>query len=193
MSSPGKGGWTAAACDIAAEYSASAGSGASGGKRCVANDPPLAPSSGELDSCLATLNRHFARLGDAWKHPPLAELLRLNPPLQYWETHAGSAVHPLSESPDRLHGALRFLREAPAEPHLADCAYLQVLRQMPQAYPGSPMLAMLILSKAGAMRALRHRFQERSRSSRSSCGPGARRDHRRARWHLDDRPVGRIR
>jgi len=38
------------------------------------------------------MNNHFAELGDVWKHLPLAEILRINPPRQYWETHAGLGV-----------------------------------------------------------------------------------------------------
>ena len=87
------------------------------------------------------MNHHFGELGDVWKHLPLAEMLRVNPPLHYWETHAGSAYYPLTASPARLHGALRFLAYAPGEPELQDCAYLQALRTMPDFYPGSPMLA----------------------------------------------------
>lgn len=65
----------------------------------------------------------------------------MNPPLHYWETHAGSAHYPLTASPSRLHGALRFLACAPSEPELQGCAYLQALRTVPDVYPGSPMLA----------------------------------------------------
>jgi hypothetical protein len=36
------------------------------------------------------MNNHFAELGDVWKHLPLAEILRINPPRHYWETYAGS-------------------------------------------------------------------------------------------------------
>jgi len=50
------------------------------------------------------MNNHFAELGDVWKHLPLAEILRVNPPRVYWETHAGSASYVLTESPSRLHG-----------------------------------------------------------------------------------------
>ena len=60
------------------------------------------------------MNTHFAELGDVWKHLPLAEVLRVNPPLHYWETHAGSAYYALTASPSRLHGVLRFLALAPA-------------------------------------------------------------------------------
>jgi hypothetical protein len=93
------------------------------------------------------MNHHFGELGDVWKHLPLAEILRLNPPRRYWETHAGSAAYPLTESPARLHGALRFLEHAPNDPFLQNCAYLQALQEMPGLYPGSPQLAVRALGK----------------------------------------------
>ena len=96
------------------------------------------------------MNHHFGELGDVWKHLPLTEMLRVNPPLHYWETHAGSAYYPLSASPTRLHGALRFLARAPGEPHLQACAYLQVLQNMPELYPGSPSLATRALGLGGS-------------------------------------------
>jgi 23S rRNA A2030 N6-methylase RlmJ len=91
------------------------------------------------------MNNHFAELGDVWKHLPLAEILRINPPCHYWETHAGSASYALTESPSRLHGALRFLSCAPRDPDLRDCAYLQSLRSSHGVYPGSPALALRAL------------------------------------------------
>jgi len=93
------------------------------------------------------MNEYFGDLGDVWKHLPLAEILRINPSGHYWETHAGSASYPLTESGPRLHGALRFLEHAPDEPGLQDCAYLQALREMPDVYPGSPMIAMRALGQ----------------------------------------------
>ena len=88
------------------------------------------------------MNNHFAELGDVWKHLPLAEILRMDPPRAYWETHAGSASYPLTESPSRLHGALRFLSLAPYDPDLRSCAYLAALTHEPGVYPGSATLAM---------------------------------------------------
>ncbi|MDX1415601.1 MAG: hypothetical protein R3293_15505 [Candidatus Promineifilaceae bacterium] len=93
------------------------------------------------------MNEYFGDLGDVWKHLPLAEILRVNPPRHYWETHAGSASYPLTASPPRLHGALRFLTRAPREPELVGCAYLQTLREMPDVYPGSPLLAIHALGR----------------------------------------------
>jgi len=88
------------------------------------------------------MNNHFAELGDVWKHLPLAEILRVDPPRAYWETHAGSASYPLTESPSRLHGALRFLSLAPYDTDLRSCAYLAALTHEPGMYPGSATLAM---------------------------------------------------
>ena len=93
------------------------------------------------------MNNHFAELGDVWKHLPLADILRITPPRHYWETHAGSASYALTESPSRLHGALRFLSCAPRDPDLRGCAYLQALRSSPGVYPGSTALAMQTLGK----------------------------------------------
>jgi N-acetylglutamate synthase-like GNAT family acetyltransferase len=94
------------------------------------------------------MNNHFAELGDVWKHLPLAEILRINPPRHYWETHAGSASYALIESPSRLHGALRFLSSAPRDPDLCGCAYLQALQASPGVYPGSPSLALQALGQS---------------------------------------------
>jgi hypothetical protein len=96
------------------------------------------------------MNKHFATLGDVWKHLPLAEMLRANPPHHYWETHAGSASYPLTPNPPRQHGALHFLARAPGDPALQDCAYLEALLATPDVYPGSPTLATRALGgKAG--------------------------------------------
>ena len=55
------------------------------------------------------MNRYYGNIGDVWKHLVLAELLALEPPKHYWETHAGSASYPLTHSPDRDYGVYRFL------------------------------------------------------------------------------------
>ncbi|MEZ4709434.1 MAG: 23S rRNA (adenine(2030)-N(6))-methyltransferase RlmJ [Caldilineaceae bacterium] len=87
------------------------------------------------------MNNHYGKLGDVWKHLPLAELLRTNPPRHYWETHAGSAVYPLTDGEPHQHGVLRFLKYAPAEPVLQECVYLKILHSKPGFYPGSPLFA----------------------------------------------------
>lgn len=40
-------------------------------------------------------NTHFGEIGDVWKHLPLATLLSLEQPSEFWETHSGSPVYPL--------------------------------------------------------------------------------------------------
>lgn len=94
------------------------------------------------------MNNHFAELGDVWKHLALAEILRVNPPHHYWETHAGSPSYALTASPSRLHGALRFFSCAPRDPDLCNCAYLQALRRLVGVYPGSPALALQALGRS---------------------------------------------
>lgn len=100
-------------------------------------------------------NRHFAKLADVWKHLPLVEVLSIERPTRYWESHAGSAVYEMVDDPERRYGALRFLEVAPALPALARSRYLAHLRSMgdgtasrPATYPGSPMLAALELGAA---------------------------------------------
>lgn len=93
------------------------------------------------------MNHHFGELGDVWKHLPLAEILQLNPPRHYWETHAGSTSYPLTKTPARQHGVLNFLEHAPADPDLHHSAYLQALQDMPGIYPGSPLLATRALGR----------------------------------------------
>ena len=92
-------------------------------------------------------NRHFATLGDVWKHLPLAEILQLRPPTHYWETHAGSPAYALTESPTRAHGAIRFLSVAPSNATLKASCYLEALRSTQGTYPGSPALAMRALGQ----------------------------------------------
>ena len=116
----------------------------------------------------AMANRHFAALGDVWKHLPLAELLRVNPPRHYWETHAGSAQYVLSESTARLHGAIRFLSQASINPDLAQCAYLNLLRAVPGKYPGSPTIAIQML-RSGARYVFCDIDPESAQDLRAAC------------------------
>ncbi|MBL0314124.1 MAG: 23S rRNA (adenine(2030)-N(6))-methyltransferase RlmJ [Holophagaceae bacterium] len=95
-------------------------------------------------------NRHFAAFGDVWKHLPLAEVLKLNPPKHYWETHAGSVTYPLTDSPTRLQGAIRFLSRAATDRMLAQSEYLKVLHSMPGIYPGSAALAIQTLQTSAS-------------------------------------------
>ncbi|MGC4086162.1 MAG: 23S rRNA (adenine(2030)-N(6))-methyltransferase RlmJ [Vicinamibacterales bacterium] len=93
-------------------------------------------------------NSHFANFGDVWKHLPLAEVLRVRPAREYWETHAGSATYGLTDSPTRRHGALHLLRTAPTDPDVSGSADHDALRAAPGIYPGSATLASHVLGRA---------------------------------------------
>jgi 23S rRNA A2030 N6-methylase RlmJ len=99
-------------------------------------------------------NVHYARIGDVWKHLPLAEVLAIERPGRYWESHAGSSSYPLTRSPERDYGVFYFLERASRSSALKGSAYLRLLdpheRGMtPQTYPGSPRIAMELLGSAG--------------------------------------------
>lgn len=94
-------------------------------------------------------NRHFGKLADVWKHLPLAEILAVERPDHYCETHAGSASYDMVDDPERRLGVLRFLEVAKADPVLTESRYLRWLRSLEagggslQTYPGSALIAML--------------------------------------------------
>ncbi len=92
-------------------------------------------------------NIHFGRIGDIWKHLPLAEILAIEQPEQFWESHAGSAQYGLTPSLERDYGVMYFLKHAPQSETLAASAYFQLLESLwadgaLRVYPGSPLLAM---------------------------------------------------
>jgi hypothetical protein len=92
-------------------------------------------------------NRHFAKIADVWKHLPLVEILSIERPRGYWESHAGSAAYAMSDDAERRYGALRFFDVAPSVPSLASSRYLGHLRALNplgavDLYPGSSLLAM---------------------------------------------------
>ena len=91
-------------------------------------------------------NDHYAQIGDVWKHLPLAEVLRIERPGRYWESHAGSSTYPLTRSPQRDYGAFAFLERAGRSPGLEGSSYGRLLAHHAgdeePAYPGSPRIAM---------------------------------------------------
>lgn len=92
-------------------------------------------------------NRHFAKAADVWKHLVLCELLALEQPARYAETHAGCAAYPMTDDAERRFGVLRFLDVARSMPILAATPYAghtadHVLGGA-RLYPASPLLAML--------------------------------------------------
>jgi 23S rRNA (adenine2030-N6)-methyltransferase len=97
-------------------------------------------------------NVHYASIGDVWKHLPLAEILRIERPGHYWESHAGSSTYPLTHSPERDYGAFAFLEQAVRSPGLEGSSYGRLLArhaggEAPR-YPGSPRIAMELLGDA---------------------------------------------
>lgn len=96
-------------------------------------------------------NHHFGEIADVWKHLILAELLSLERPRRYWETHAGSAAYPLTRSWEREYGIYRFAERAAEDPVLASSRYFASFRISVRAdaparrYLGSASLAMSIL------------------------------------------------
>jgi len=53
-------------------------------------------------------NRHFGRISEVWKHIVLAEVLGAEQPRVVLDTHAGDALYPLVEDPERQFGVLGF-------------------------------------------------------------------------------------
>lgn len=101
-------------------------------------------------------NRHFAKLADVWKHLPLAEILAVERPDHYCETHAGNASYPMVDDPERRLGVTYFRQAAAAHPALADSKYLDLLRKLESrdgslaTYPGSPLVAMYELAESAS-------------------------------------------
>lgn len=95
-------------------------------------------------------NRHFGRIGDIWKHLPLAEILRVEKPFSYWESHAGSALYTLTHSLERDYGVFYFIEHTTESPTLEASVYKHILNTYQQngqlsSYPGSPLIALKLL------------------------------------------------
>jgi 23S rRNA (adenine2030-N6)-methyltransferase len=99
-------------------------------------------------------NLHYAEIGDVWKHLPLAEVLAIEAPRRYLESHSGSSSYLLTRSPQRDYGALRFASRAPRSPTLQGSAYLRLLARYNgddetlATYPGSLLISMTLLGSA---------------------------------------------
>jgi 23S rRNA (adenine2030-N6)-methyltransferase len=97
-------------------------------------------------------NVHYAKIGDVWKHLPLAEVLSIECPRRYWESHAGSSSYPLACSPERDYGAFAFMERSAHSPRLEGSAYARLLAHYgggeEPTYPGSPLIAMALLGEA---------------------------------------------
>ena len=97
-------------------------------------------------------NPHCANLGDVWKHLLLAEVISWLRPGYYVESHAGSALYPLVDDAERSLGAKAFLSASSAIEPLRSSTYrrhvLEFARGAEPSYPGSPLLAMMLLGHA---------------------------------------------
>jgi 23S rRNA (adenine2030-N6)-methyltransferase len=100
------------------------------------------------------MNVHYGKIGDIWKHLPLAEVLSIEKPAMYWDAYAGSAEYPLTHSWERDYGVFHFLEKAGQSQDLRDSVYLKLLtrlqtsRENPGIYPGSANLAMTLLGQS---------------------------------------------
>lgn len=97
-------------------------------------------------------NRHYGEIGDVWKHLALCEILAIEHPLHFWESHAGSADYSFALSPAREYGIMHFWQHAFSLPVTAKSSYYKLLLKWFQGsepiYPGSPLLAMSILQSS---------------------------------------------
>ena len=97
-------------------------------------------------------NPHFANLGDVWKHLLLTEVMNGLRPGHYVETHAGSAIYRLVDDVERGLGAEMFLSASSEIEPLRSNPYrrhiLEFARGAEPSYPGSPLLAMMLLGPA---------------------------------------------
>lgn len=94
-------------------------------------------------------NQHYGKIGDVWKHLPLAHTVKSLAPKLYMETHAGNATYELTHSPERDFGVYRFLAGADKSKPASQSAYLDIVRhfasQSQPLYPGSPAIALRTL------------------------------------------------
>ncbi|HEX6933433.1 MAG TPA: 23S rRNA (adenine(2030)-N(6))-methyltransferase RlmJ [Streptosporangiaceae bacterium] len=97
-------------------------------------------------------NPHFANLGDVWKHLLLTEAISWLQPGHYIETHAGSASYAVTDDLERGLGAQMFLSASSEVEPLRSSPYrrhiLELARGAAPSYPGSPLLAMMLLGRA---------------------------------------------
>ena len=124
-------------------------------------------------------NLHYAEIGDVWKHLLLAEVLVIDAPRRYLESHAGSSSYLLTSSPERDYGALRFASRATRSPTLEGSAYRRPLARYGgralATYPGSPLIAMTLLgSAAGHAGGTRFVFCDLDANSLSTISEDAR-------------------
>jgi 23S rRNA A2030 N6-methylase RlmJ len=98
-------------------------------------------------------NRHFGKLADVWKHMVLTEVLHVERPRRFWDSHAGHASYPMTTDAERRYGVLGFMDAAIDDDVLETSAYFGALAAQRGSgselseYPAGPMLAMLELGE----------------------------------------------
>lgn len=84
----------------------------------------------------------------------MAKVLEVEAPSRYLESHSGSSSYPLTSSPERECGALRFASRSAHAPALEGSAYRRLLAryggETPPRYPGSPLIALSLLGRKNA-------------------------------------------
>lgn len=95
-------------------------------------------------------NCHFGRVSEVWKHLVLAEVLATERPEALLDTHAGDALYPVVDDPERSYGVWTFNDIVDDHPPLRDSAYAMVLSRLRsgsalEAIPGGPLVAMEVL------------------------------------------------
>ncbi len=98
------------------------------------------------------VNVHYGNIGDIWKHLSLAEILAIEAPSAYWESHAGSSHYTLTHSPERDYGIFYFAHAANQSEVLNTAVYAQFLKRYERngqlrLFLGSPLLAMMVLQQ----------------------------------------------
>lgn len=92
-------------------------------------------------------NRHYGKLGDLWKHIPLCEILSIETPVWYGESHAGDATYPLTRSDERDFGIFHLLDAVERAGETDDWIYTRYFKTTSREhFPGSPALAMDVLT-----------------------------------------------
>jgi 23S rRNA A2030 N6-methylase RlmJ len=112
---------------------------------------PLERLKGRAPRWSLMANRHFGKLADVWKHLVLTEVLHVERPRHFLDTHAGHASYPMTADSERRYGVLGFMEAAVNDEVLETSAYFRVLAGQRGSgdalseYPAGPMLAMLEL------------------------------------------------
>lgn len=76
-------------------------------------------------------NRHFGKLADVWKHLVPAEVLSVDRPRQFCDTHAGHACYAMTADAERRYGVLGFMEAAVDDVVLNRSAYFRLLVRGP--------------------------------------------------------------